>query len=107
MSEIKYVQKVQLSDGNIYYFYDREGIHYVRDANGHLLDEVEINGKLTTGKLVILVSEYIEDDQEIDNVLTRDSNGDIKMRDTDLLLKDIGGCSYSITDGKLKLKIGK
>ena len=53
--------------------------------------------------------EEIAEAYEIDNVLTQASNGDIKKRDTDYLLKDIGGCSYSMDDssGILSLKLGK
>ena len=110
-----YVKKIQLSNGEVYHIYDA-GAARITDLENYLpLDGGEITGNLQvdyeikTNKLTILSLEYVEEEHEITNVLVEDENGEIKKRSIDLLLKDIGGTSYTVNEsnGTLILKRGK
>ena len=112
--ETFYIKKVQLSNGEVYHIYDA-GAARITDLEGYMpLDGGEITGNLQvdqeiiTNNLSILALEYVEEEHEITNVLVEE-DGEIKKRSTDLLLKDIGGTSYSVdqSEGTLILKRGK
>lgn len=112
---IRYIKKIQLTDGSVYYIYDSGAArstdldNYLPKNGGTITGNLSVDQKIIANNLAILTIEEIAEAYEIDNVLTQASNGDIKKRDTDYLLKDIGGCSYSMDDssGILSLKLGK
>lgn len=104
------IKKIKLSDGSVYSIFD-EGAIRLNEA-GKL-----ITGNTIVDKIILEDNVYIAEiddvpvDSDIDNVVTmvRDENGyyTFKKRSTDVLLKDIGGTSYSFEEGVLSLKIGK
>ena len=113
--EILYIKKVQLSNGEIYYIYDSGAArlsdldHYVPNDGGTITGNLQVDQKIITNDLAVLAVEFLAEEYEIDNVLVLDSNGDVKKRSTDYLLKDIGGtsCSVNESNGTLILKRGK
>lgn len=104
--EVKYLSKVQLSDGSVYYLKDLQAF---KTSGGTITGDTTIDTKLTTNKLYILSIETITVSPT--NVLVQnESSGEIMKRDTDELLQDIGGYSCdesALTNGILKLKLGK
>lgn len=113
--EVFYIKKVQLSNGEVYHIYDATAAritdldNYLPLDGGTITGNLEVDQKIITNNLQVLALEYITEEHEITNVLVEDSNGEIKKRSIDLLLKDIGGTSYSVneSDGTLILKRGK
>lgn len=101
--EIRYIKKIQLSDGSI---------HWIKDTNalplsgGQLTGDLKVDTLIKTNKLFILNMEVMVDTPT--NVLVED-DGEIKKRSTDYLLRDIGGYSVDFdgTNGTLELKLGK
>lgn len=103
------ITKVKLSNGQIYSFFDKDAIRLneqgILVVGDQVVDDVIINGNLS-----VIEIDDIPVDKYIDNVLTQDPiTKQIKKRSTDILLEDIGGCSYSMDEdnGVLSLKIGK
>lgn len=103
------ITKVKLSNGQIYSFFDKDAIRLneqgILVVGDQVVDDVIINGNLS-----VIEIDDIPVDKYIDNVLTQDPiTKQIKKRSTDILLEDIGGCSYDMDDetGILSLKIGK
>lgn len=104
----KKITKVKLSNGQIYSFFDKDAIHY--EEGKLVVGNAIIDNLIITQNLQIEEIDDIPIDKYIDNVLTWDrQTGKIKRRSTDILLQDIGGCSYKMDDdtGVLSLKIGK
>lgn len=105
MANVKYISKVILSDGSLYYIKDSKAIRAGETVTG----DVVIDGKIKANHLFIMSSEVVETAPA--NVLVRDvETGEVKTRDIDLLLKDIGGYSCEESDlenGILTLKLGK
>lgn len=102
---IKYIKKIQLSDNSVYYIRDSEAIH---TDGGSITGNLTVDGYIKTNDLYILSIEYIATTPS--NVLVLDEvTGEVKKRDIDNLLEDIGGISYSIDDatGTLSLKYGR
>ena len=103
--EIRYIKKIQLSDGSV---------HWIKDSNalplsgGTLTGDLKVDTLIKTNKLFILNMEVMVDPDSPTNVLVEDE-GEIKKRSTDLLLKDIGGYSanFDSNNGILELKLGK
>lgn len=103
------ITKVKLSNGQIYSFFDKDAIRLneqgILVVGDQVVDDVIINGNLS-----VIEIDDIPVDKYIDNVLTQDPiTKQIKKRSTDILLEDIGGCSYDMDEdnGVLSLKIGK
>lgn len=103
---VRYISKVQLSDGSVYYIKDRNAL---QASGGTMTGDLEVDAKIKANKLYIMTIEVMT--YTPTNVLVEDeSTNEIKKRSTDLLLKDIGGysCDESkLSDGILKLKLGK
>ena len=113
MAETKYIKKIKLDNGDVYYLYDT-GAPRASDLNNYLpltggtiTGNLSVDQKITAGTLKVVSIEFITETPT--NVLVQDANGNIKKRSTDDLLNDIGGISYSMDDstGTLSLKFGK
>lgn len=106
MAEVKYISKVQLSDGSVYLIKDSNAL---KTSGGKITGDLEVDGKIKTNKLYIVSITTMLDTPT--NVLVQDDNtGEIQKRSTDNLLQDIGGysCKESdLADGILTLKLGK
>ncbi len=106
MAEVKYISKVQLSDGSVYLIKDSNAL---KTSGGKITGDLEVDGKIKTNKLYIVSITTMLDTPT--NVLVQDdSTGEIQKRSTDNLLQDIGGysCKESdLADGILTLKLGK
>jgi hypothetical protein len=104
--EKKYISKVTLSDGSTYFVKDDEAL---KKSGGTVTGDVVVDGKIEANHLFILAVETML--YTPTNVLTQDeSTNEIKKRDIDNLLEDIGGysCNESdLADGILTLKLGK
>ena len=103
------ISKVKLSNGQIYSFFDNDAIRLNEDGKlivgNEVIDKLILDGGLTITEINDVPLEDV-----IDNVLTQDPlTKEIKKRSTDILLEDIGGCSYNMDNetGILSLKIGK
>lgn len=105
-NEIKYISKVILSDGSVYYIKDSQAL---KASGGRMTGDLAVDTKITTNKLFIMSIETMIDRPT--NVLVEDENTkEIKKRSTDILLQDIGGYSCvenDLADGILTLKLGK
>lgn len=103
--EIKYITKVTLSNGKTYLVKDTGALRAGETITGN----VDIDAELKAKKLFILSSETMQ--YTPTNVLVADeSTNEVKKRDIDLLLEDIGGYSCKEDDlenGILTLKLGK
>lgn len=103
---VRYISKVQLSDGSVYYIKDRNAL---QASGGTMTGDLEVDAKIQANKLYIMAIEVMT--YTPTNVLVEDeSTNEIKKRSTDLLLEDIGGYSCdesALTNGVLKLKLGK
>ena len=106
MAEVRYISKIQLSDGSTYILKDSNAL---KTSGGRLTGDLEVDTKIQTNKLYIVSIVTMVDTPT--NVLVQDeSTGEIKKRDTDNLLQDIGGYSCTESDlaqGILTLKLGK
>ncbi len=104
--EIRYISKVQLSDGSIYYIKDRNAL---QASGGTMTGDLEVDAKIQANKLFIMSIEVMT--YRPTNVLVEDETShEIKKRSTDILLEDIGGYSCKESDlanGILTLKLGK
>jgi len=101
------VRKIKLADGSIYTIFDEGAIRQneqgVLVTGNAIVDEAILQGHL-------YITEIDDMTVAVENVLTQDSStGEIKKRDADKLLEDIGGASYNMDsdNGILALKIGK
>ena len=104
-NDVKYIKKIKLSDGSEYLIKDSDALH---TAGGTLTGDLTVDAKITANNLYILQVTYIQ--EKPTNVLVMDENtNEVKKRDVDNLLADIGGISYSMDDttGTLSFKIGK
>lgn len=102
---IKYIAKVKLSDGSVYTVKD---LNALKTSGGTMTGDLQVDALIKTQHLYIMETQYIE--SPVTNVLTVDeTTGEVKKRDVDELLADIGGASYAIdsTTGTLSLKTGK
>ena len=101
------IRRIELIDGSVYTIFDEGAIR--QNAQGVLVTgNAIVDEAILDGKLYIKSIDYIN--VAVDNVLTQDSStGEIKKRDANYLLEDIGGASYNMDDpnGVLSLKIGK
>lgn len=109
----KYIKKITLTDGSVYYLFDA-GAPRKADLDNYLpLDGGTITGNLQVDELIRankLQVDTIEYQSTItDNVLIQSADGTIKKRSTDNLLADIGGfsCSMDSETGTLSFKLGK
>lgn len=104
--EVKYISKIILSDGSVYYIKDSNALP---KTGGTITGNVEVDGYIQSNKLFILSVETMN--YKPTNVLVQDDNTkEIKKRSTDVLLEDIGGYSCTESDlanGILTLKLGK
>lgn len=104
-NETKYITKVTLSNGKTYIIKDNSAIR----AGETITGDVDVDAKIRTNQLFIMSSETML--YTPTNVLVEDeSTHEIKKRDTNLLLEDIGGYSCQEEDlenGILTLKLGK
>lgn len=107
MSEMK-VTKVKLSNGQIYRFYDKDGLHYDEKINRLLVGDAIIDNLVVKQGLIILEIDDIPANQYTE-VVVRDGMKRLRVRPKDEFLEDIGGCSYKMNEetGVLSLKIGK
>lgn len=101
------IRKIMLSDGSIYAIFDtgaiRQNAQGVLITGNQIVDEAILQGHL-------YITEIDDINVAVENVLTQDSStGEIKKRDADKLLEDIGGASYNMDseEGILSFKIGK
>ena len=102
------IRKIKLSNGQIYGIFDEGAIRL--DDQGRLVTGNTVVDELVLKGLSVTEIDDVPVTEAITNVLTQNTiTGEIKKRDTDLLLKDIGGASYNMddTNGVLSLKIGK
>ena len=101
--EIRYIKKIQLSDGSVYWIKDSNALPL---SGGTLTGDLKVDALIKAKNLFILNMEVMVDTPT--NVLVEDE-GEIKKRSTDYLLKDIGGYSvdFDSTNGTLELKLGK
>lgn len=110
----KYIKKLRLSDGSVYYLYDATAARVEDLANklaisgGTVTGDLAVDAMLTARGLKVLTI----DDREVPvtNVLTQDvATGQIQKRGADELLSDIGGCSftYDSETETLNLKNGR
>ena len=104
--EVKYIKKIILSDGSTYYIKDTNALE---KSGGTITGDLEIDGKIQANHLFIMSTETMINNPT--NVLVQDeSTKEIKKRDIDLLLGDIGGYSCKeddLANGVLTLKLGK
>jgi len=113
MAEEKYIKKIQLSNGQVYYIYDvnaaraSELDNYLLKSGGTMTGDLTIDAALQANSLKVVSV----DDRKIavTNVLTQNTDGAIQKRDADNLLEDIGGISYSMDEstGLLSFKFGR
>lgn len=109
----KYIKKIKLSDGSVYYVYDVNAPrktdldNYLPKAGGTITGNLDVDEKIRANKLQIDSVEY--QSATTDNVIIQAADGTIKKRSSDKLLGDIGGCSFSMdaSTGVLSFKIGK
>jgi len=106
LAEVKYISKIQLSDGSTYILKDSNAL---KTSGGRLTGDLEVDGKIEANNLYIV--SITTTTVAVENVLTQDSaTGEIKKRDADSLLADIGGYSCdesTLSNGVLSLKLGK
>lgn len=99
---------VKLSDGNIYSFFDKQGVHwqYV-EGQGFILmtGDPATDAKILTDGLHIVEC----NGELISNLLTYDTEeGTIKTRDVKYIYKDIGGDNNEVdAEGTLYIKTPK
>lgn len=113
MADEKYIKKIKLDDGSVYYVCDVNAPrisdldNYLPIAGGTITGNLTVDQKIQAGSLKVVSIEY--QSTTTDNVLIQAADGTIKKRSTDNLLEDIGGCSYSMdaATGTLSLKIGR
>ena len=113
MPNEKYIKKIKLSDGSVYYVYDINAPrktdldNYLPKTGGTITGNLTVDQKLAAGSLQIESIEF--QSTTTDNVLIQSADGTIKKRSADKLLEDIGGCSYTMDDssGVISFKIGK
>lgn len=107
MPDVGRIRRIELTNGDVYTIFDEGAIR--QNAQGVLVTGNDIvDDAILNGHFYIRSIDYIN--VAVDNVLTQDSStGEIKKRDADKLLEDIGGASYNMNDatGTLSLKIGK
>lgn len=112
------ITKIELSDGSIYSFFDKDAMHYDEQSGKILVGDAFIDNVLIQNNLFIMKLDDVPIDKVIDNLLTQDKlTGKIRRRDINKVLEDIGGCSYQIKEigsnngeqkqAVLSLKIGK
>lgn len=120
MSDKRYLTKIQMTDGTIYWIKDADAAHgdYLPLAGGELSGDVsfvdpdsgDTNVTISTDGSITAQSLKLEDIQEItttiSNVLTVDDD-EIKYHSTDNFLSEIGGYSAKVESEQLKLKLGK
>ncbi len=108
----RYISKVKMADGTIYWIKDASVTttlsNYLPLNGGELTGDLTLkdpnsgdtNVTITTEGDIIAQSLKLEDIGEItttiDNVLTKDDNGDIKFHSTDNFLSEIGGYSAKV-----------
>jgi len=106
LAEVKFISKIQLSDGSTYIIKDPNAL---KTSGGKITGDLEVDGKIKANNLYIISIVTMLDTPT--NVLVQDeSTGEIKKRNTDNLLQDIGGYSCTESDlaqGILTLKLGK
>ena len=104
------ITKIKLSDGQIYGIFDTGALRLNEDGILVTGNEV-VDNLVLVGKLKIEEVDDVPVEEAISNVLTQNTlTGEIKKRDTDYLLKDIGGITYDeqpLDEGILSLHIGK
>lgn len=105
--EVGRIRKITLVDGSVYSIFDegaiRQNAQGVLVTGNAIVDEAILQGHL-------YITQIDDINVAVENVLTQDSStGEIKKRDADKLLEDIGGASYNMdaANGVLSLKIGK
>lgn len=117
----KYIKKIKLSDGSVHYLYDTGAAraeqlgNYLPLTGGSLTGNLQVgdtliantDGSFSVGTVTVTSIELESNSPSY--VVTTDDTGELKKRSTDVLLEDIGGCSYVMdtTNGILKLKTGK
>lgn len=108
------LRKIKLSNGQIYSLYD-EGALRLDSNNKLIIDDLTsptgvsfIDELILNGELSIIEVDEVPVTGVIYNVLVQDPvSGKIMKRDTDNLLKDIGGFSANVQNETLVLKLGK
>ena len=108
-TELPRIKRIKLSNGQTYSIFDQGALRL--NSNHQLVtgNAIVDNIIIQQGLHITLVDDVPVEDT-INNVLTQDaSTGEIKKRNIDILLEDIGGTSYNMDDstGVLSLKIGK
>lgn len=109
----KFIKKIKLTDGSVYYLYDANAPrisdleNYLPLTGGTVTGNLKVDEQIHAGTLKVDTITY--QSTTTDNVLIQAADGTIKKRSADNLLEDIGGCSYSMngTTGTLSFKIGK
>lgn len=107
MAEEARIRKIKLIDGSVYSIFD-EGAIRQNEAGVLVTGNAVVDEAILQGHLYI--TEIDDVAVAVENVLTQDpSTGEIKKRDANKLLEDIGGASYHMDAeaGVLALKIGK
>ena len=109
------IRTIRLSDGQVYAVYDPLALHI--DANGNILtDHPAIDAIILNGHLKITEIDDVPVSSSIDNVLVAYNVGtaaapvyEVRKRDTDQLLEDIGGysCAVDTSTNTLSLQLGR
>lgn len=116
MADKKYIKKIKLSDGSLYYICDSEAARetalndYLPLTGGTITGSLTIEQICKTNNLYILQTTNLPYEEKPTNVLIKDeTTGEIKTRDINYLLEDIGGISYEMDEENsiLSLKYGK
>lgn len=116
MADKKYIKKIKLSDGSLYYVCDSEAARatalndYLPLTGGTITGSLTIQQICRTNNLYILQTTNLPYEEKPTNVLIKDeTTGEIKTRDINYLLEDIGGISYEMDEENsiLSLKYGR
>lgn len=109
------IRTIRLSDGQVYSVFDPLALRL--DANGNLITgNAVVDNVILNGHLKITEIDSVPVNTSIDNVLvaynvgtSQDPVYEIKKRDTDQLLEDIGGysCAVNTSTNTLSLQLGK
>ena len=108
-NELPRIKRIKLSNGQTYSIFD-QGALRLNENHQLVTGNAIVDNVIIQQGLHITLVDDVPVEESIENVLVQDpQTGEIKKRDTDILLEDIGGASYNMNSstGVLSLKIGK